>query len=61
VTQDTAAKRQPGLASAKMVEACVMTSADYRRFYPLATLFAGLVFTVAWIGLVGYGLLVLMD
>jgi hypothetical protein len=44
-----------------MVEACVMTSAHYRRFYPLATLFAGLVFTVAWIGLVGYGLLVLMD
>jgi len=38
-----------------------MTSDHHELFYPLATLFAGLVFTVAWIGLVGYGLLVLMD
>jgi len=38
-----------------------MRSAPYPQFYPLATLFAGLVLTVAWIGLVGYGLLVLMD
>ena len=34
---------------------------DYERLYPLASLFAGLLFMVAWIGLVGYGLLVLMD
>jgi len=61
VTQGIARLREPGLASVKMVEACVMTSDYHKRFYPLATLFAGLVFTVAWIGLVGYGLLVLMD
>ena len=61
VTQGTAGLRELGLASTKMVEAFVMTSAHYKRLYPLATLFAGLVFTVAWIGLVGYGLLVLMD
>lgn len=30
------------------------------RVYPLALLFAGLVFTVGWIGLLGYGLLSLL-
>jgi hypothetical protein len=30
------------------------------RIYPLALLFVGLVFTFGWIGLLGYGLLVLL-
>jgi hypothetical protein len=30
------------------------------RIYPLASLFVALVFTFGWIGLLGYGLLVLM-
>jgi hypothetical protein len=30
------------------------------RVYPLALLFVGLVFTVGWIGFLGYGLLALM-
>ena len=38
-----------------------MRNAYYERFFPLAALFGGLVVTVTWIGLLGYGLLVLMD
>ena len=31
------------------------------RVYPLASLCVGIVFTFGWIGLLGYGLLALMD
>jgi len=37
-----------------------MRSAYLHRIYPLASLFAGPVLTVVWIGLLGYGLLALM-
>jgi len=37
-----------------------MRSAYLQRVYPLASLFLGLVFTVAWMALLGYGLLAIL-